>query len=126
MTRTTQAAPEEEVRAEELTRVFAVPDWLRDLGLTAWLLLGVTLLLVGVMFLLSLTDAIVMPVVTATIAGAVLSPVVRWLHRWMPRSAAAAVLLLVVLAAAVGFTLLILTGVVGEAQNLTKSLNGAA
>ena len=73
-TRTTEAAPDDQIRADELTRVFAVPDWLRDLGLTAWLLLGVTLLLVGVMFLLSLTDAIVMPVVTATIAAAVLSP----------------------------------------------------
>ena len=35
--------------------VHAAPGWLRDLGITSWLLVGVTLLLVGAVWLLSLT-----------------------------------------------------------------------
>ena len=41
--------------------VRAAPGWLRDLGITSWLLVGVTLLLVGAVWLLALTNAIVMP-----------------------------------------------------------------
>ena len=33
------------LRTDDLSRVFAVPSWLRDLGLMAWLLVGVLLLL---------------------------------------------------------------------------------
>src|SRR3954453_18592615 len=90
-TETDGANGQDEIRPEELRGVFAVPSWLSDLGLAAWLLAGITLLLVGTVFLLSLPDAIVMPVVTAAIIAAVLSPVVGFLGRHgLPRSAAAA------------------------------------
>jgi predicted PurR-regulated permease PerM len=121
------APPKVQVRPEELRRVFAVPQWLRDLGMTSWLLAGVTLLLVGAVFLLSLTDAIVMPVLTAAIIAAVLSPVVRWLQRHrLPRSAAAAILLLLAIALAIGMTLLILSGITSQASGLRADLRGAA
>src|SRR3954471_3293559 len=132
MADTTQAPPDgaatrTDIRPEDLRHVFAVPQWLRDLGLTSWLLTGVTLLLVGAVFLLSLTDAITMPVITAGIIAAVLSPVVRFLqrHRW-PRSAAAAVLLLLVIAVAVGMGLLILAGITSQASALRGDLQAAA
>ena len=35
-----------EIDAAELTGVFATPSWLRDVGFTAWLLVGVALFLV--------------------------------------------------------------------------------
>ncbi len=47
--------------------MFAAPRWLRDLGVMAWLLVGVTALLAGPVWLLSLTQTIVIPVVTAAI-----------------------------------------------------------
>lgn len=68
-----------EIDPGRLSRVFAVPAWLRDLGLMSWLVVGTLLLLVGVVWLLSLTATIVIPVITATILAAVLSPVVGWL-----------------------------------------------
>ena len=37
-----------EIEPGQLTGLFATPRWLRDLGLTSWLLVGVTLPLVGV------------------------------------------------------------------------------
>src|SRR3954470_13383192 len=132
MADTTQAPPDgaatgTDIRPEDLRHVFAVPQWLRDLGLTSWLLIGVTLLLVGVIFLLSLTDAITMPVITAGIIAAVLSPVVRLLQRHrLPRSAAAALLLLLVVALAVGMTLLILSGITSQASGLRADLQQAS
>src|SRR4051794_8017020 len=132
MADTTQApadgsATRAEIRPEDLRRVFAVPQWLRDLGMTSWLLTGVTLLLVGAILLLSLTDTITMPVITAAIVAAVLSPVVRLLQRHrLPRSAAAALLLVLAVALAVGLTLLILSGITSEASDLRANLQGGA
>src|SRR5256885_13489921 len=70
-----------EIDADELSGVFNAPRWLRDLGFTSWLLVGVAALLVGAVWLLSLTEAIVMPLITATIIASVLSPVVGALER---------------------------------------------
>src|SRR5215218_4083987 len=64
-----------------IAHVFSVPGWLRDLGFMSWLIVGTLLLLAGVVALLSLTAVIVMPVITAGIIAAVLSPVVGWLAR---------------------------------------------
>jgi hypothetical protein len=60
-----------EIDPGELAKLFATPRWLRDMGLTAWLLVGVTLLLVGAVWLLSLTHTIVLPVITAGVVASV-------------------------------------------------------
>jgi hypothetical protein len=46
--------PDDQVESDagELSGIFAVPDWLRGAGLTAWLLVGLTVLLVGLIWLL--------------------------------------------------------------------------
>ena len=66
-----------ELEPGELSGIFAAPSWLRDLGVMAWLLVGVAALLVGMVWLLSLTQTIVVPVVTAAILASVLAPLVR-------------------------------------------------
>src|SRR5689334_3578544 len=66
---------------DELSRIFAVPAWLRDLGMMSWLLVGAFVLLFGVVWFLSLTATITIPVLTASIVAAVLSPAVHWLTR---------------------------------------------
>jgi predicted PurR-regulated permease PerM len=109
-----------------LSRVFAVPSWLQDLGLMAWLLLGTLLLLGGVVWLLSLTSIIVTPVITAAIIAAVLSPVVRWLGRHgLGRAGGAALVLVGVIAVGVLVVVLLLSGVTSEAPELEKSLRSA-
>ena len=87
-----------EIEPEQLSRIFAVPQWLRDLGLMSWLVVGSLVLLGGAVWLLSLTSNIVVPVITAAIIAAVLSPVVGWLarHRLGRGGGAALVLLLVI------------------------------
>ena len=50
-----------ELAPGELSGVFSAPAWLRDLGVMAWLVVGVGLLLVGGIWLLALTNTIVGP-----------------------------------------------------------------
>src|SRR4051794_5968025 len=83
------------LETDALSRVFAVPAWLRDLGLMSWLVVGILLLLGGVVWLLALTAIIAVPVITASIIAAVLSPVVGWLaQHGLGRGGGAAVVLL--------------------------------
>jgi predicted PurR-regulated permease PerM len=121
------AADENEIRAEDLKDVFAVPQWVRDLGLASWLLVGITLLIAGVVVLLSLTSTIVMPVISAAILAAVLSPVVGMLHRRrLPRGASAALVLLGVVVLGVLMFVLIFAGIASEAGGITNDLSRAA
>jgi putative heme transporter len=115
-----------EIRPGELSRVFAVPSWLRDLGLMSWLLVGTLVLLGGVVWLLSLTEVIVVPVIAATIMAAVLSPVVGWLARHgLGRGGGAALVLVGVIALGVLIAVLLLSGVTSQVPQLEKSLQSA-
>ena len=109
----------------QLSGIFRSPGWLRDLGGSSWLVVGVLALLLGLVWILSLVDTIVIPVVTATIIAAVLSPVVRALARHMPRAAAAALVFigLIVVGCAVG--LMVINGIVDQAEDLQGSLQSA-
>jgi putative heme transporter len=115
-----------EIDAAELRGVFATPSWLRDVGMTSWLLVGVTLLLAGVVGLLALTETIVMPVITAGVIAAVAGPIVRWLQaRGLPRAAGAAVVLLSILVLAVVVVILIVGGITSQVSDLQGDLSGA-
>jgi predicted PurR-regulated permease PerM len=110
----------------ELSGLFATPRWLRDLGVTAWLLVGVTLLLVGAVWLLSLTHTIVTPVLVAGVVAAVASPLVGWLRRrGMPRGAGAALLLLMTVVLGAGLVLLIIGGITSQDGDISDQLSGA-
>ena len=65
--------------APERNVQFSAPTWLRDLGFSSWLLVGFVLIIVGVIWLLGETATIVMPVILATVLGAVAGPLVGWL-----------------------------------------------
>jgi predicted PurR-regulated permease PerM len=115
-----------EIEPGELSRVFAVPAWLRDLGLMSWLLVGAFAVLLGAVWLLSLTSAIVVPVITAAIIAAVLSPVVGWLARHrLGRAGGAAVVLLGVIGLGVLVAVLLLSGVTSQIPELEKALRSA-
>jgi putative heme transporter len=110
----------------ELTGVFSTPGWLRDLGLTAWLLVGVGVLLVGVIWLLSLTETIVMPLIAATVIASVASPLVGWLSRHrVPRPAGAVLLLLTIVALGVLVFVLVVGGITSQAGDLGGHLSNA-
>ncbi len=107
----------EPIPSDELTALsstFAAPRWLRDLGRTSWLLVGVLLVLVGLAWLLGTTYTITAPVVGAMIVAAVTSPLVARLTRHMPRALATVLVLLGILAAAVTMFLLVIGGITSQ------------
>src|SRR4051794_36759604 len=110
----------------ELTAFFAPPPWLRDLGQSAWLAVGVTLLVAGTVWILSLTETIVAPVITAGVVAAVLSPLIARLQRHrVPRGAGAALVLVGALVFGAGVVYLVLAGITSQAKALTGDLTGA-
>jgi predicted PurR-regulated permease PerM len=105
---------------------FSAPRWLRDAGVTAWLLAGVGVLLVGVLWVLSLTQVIVAPVIAATVVAAVASPVVSWLERHrVPRAVSAVLLLLALVLLSALVTLVVVGGITSQAGDLKHQLADA-
>jgi predicted PurR-regulated permease PerM len=125
-----KGTPEDEVieiSPGELSGLFAAPQWLRDLGFSAWLLVGVGAALVAAIWLLSLTETIVMPVITAGIIASVASPLIDWLRRHgLPRGIGAALVLLAIVALAFGVGLIVLTGIASQAESLSTRLHEGA
>jgi putative heme transporter len=113
--------PSDELTA--LSSTFAAPRWLRDLGRTSWLLVGLLLVLVGLVWLLGTTYTITAPVVGAMIVAAVTSPLVARLTRHMPRALATIIVLLGILAAAVTMFLLVIGGITSQHDSITAHAN---
>jgi predicted PurR-regulated permease PerM len=112
--------------AADVTVDFAPPTWLRELGRSAWLVVGVGLVLIGAVWIASLTRTIVMPVLTASVIAAVLSPVVARMQRLgAPRGAAAALLLLGLVVAGIAVTLVVVGGISAETDALKGHLEHA-
>jgi putative heme transporter len=116
-----------EIEPGALAGVFAAPTWLRDLGVAAWLLVGVTLLLGGAIWLLSLTQTIVLPVTVAGILAAVLAPLVGYLERRrVPRAAGSVLVFVLILVLGMAFGVLVLNSITSESGTLTGHLQDAA
>ena len=115
-----------EIEPGALERVFVAPPWLRDAGLVAWLLVGIVLVLVGLIWLLALTSTIVIPVITATLIASVTAPLVGWLRRrGVPRGAGAALMLLAIVALGAVLGVLVLAGITSQANHISSELSAA-
>ena len=110
----------------ELTAALAPPRWLRNLGRTAWLLVGVALFLAGAVWLMSLTQSIVTPVITAAVVASVASPLVGWLSRHhVPRAAGAALVLLGLAAVGALAFVMVVAGIASQTDDLRGHLSDA-
>jgi predicted PurR-regulated permease PerM len=109
---TAEPIPSDELSA--LSSTFAAPRWLRDLGRTSWLLVGLLLVVVGLVWLLGMTYTITAPVIGATIVAAVTSPLVARLTRHMPRALATVLVLLAIMAVTVAIILLVIGGITSQ------------
>ena len=114
-----------EIDAAQLSGVFAAPGWLRDVGFTAWLLVGMGLFLAGTVWFLSLVQSIVIPLITAGVIAAVAAPLVRWLAQRMPRWVAAIAVLLGFVLLGVLVTLAVVGGITSELGSLGSHLDTA-
>ena len=116
-----------EIDATKLSRVFAAPIWLRDLGFLAWFLVGIGLLLVGLVWLFGLMSTIVEPVMVGAILTTVAGPLVRTLQaKRIPRAAGAAIVLLLIIAVAVLIGLLVVGGLVEQSDEIKAAASKAA
>lgn len=116
-----------EIDPGELTGLFAAPQWLRDLGFTAWLLVGVVLLIVGLISILSLTQVIVIPVIVAAVIAAVTEPLVSWLHaQRVPRALGGALVLLGIVAVGAIAGWLVLKGIGSQSSGISDHLTQGA
>ena len=100
--------------------MFSTPTWLRDLGFASWMLVGFILIIFGVIWLLGKTSTIVMPVILASVLGAVAAPIVERLsHHRVPRGAGAGLVLLALVAIAVGVIVLVVHGISAQSSDLS-------
>jgi putative heme transporter len=109
-----------------LRGAFRTPPWLRDLGRSSWLLVGVLLLVVGLIWLLAETYTIVGPIVCALIVSVVAMPLVNLLDRRMPRALAAALVLLLVALIAVLVVVLVVAGITGQSAEISAQAAAGA
>ena len=104
---------------QDLTGFFRSPGWLSDLGGTAWLLVGVTLSLVALIWILALTQTIVTPVLTAVVVAAVTSPLLARAQRHgVPRGIASALLLVGIILLVVAVVFVVVGGITGQLDSL--------
>jgi predicted PurR-regulated permease PerM len=115
-----------QIDATALSRVFSAPMWLRDLGLLAWFLVGVGLVLFGLVWLLGLTSTIVDPVIVGAILATVAGPLVSKMqaHR-IPRAAGAGIVLLGLIAIAIVIALLVFGGLYEQSAEIKASASAA-
>jgi predicted PurR-regulated permease PerM len=111
---------------QDLTGLLATPGWLRDLGTSAWLAVGITLAVVGAIWILSLTQTIVAPVITAAVVAAVASPLVdRLERRGIARGLGAALMLVALIILGIAAVTVIVGGITGETEALKQQLSSA-
>ena len=123
----TEPATVVQIDATALSRVFSAPMWLRDLGLLAWFLVGVGLVLFGLVWLIGLTSTIVEPVLVGAILATVAGPLVTKMqaHR-IPRAAGAGIVLLGLLALGVLILLMVFGGIVAQSSEIKAAASEAA
>jgi len=115
-----------EIDATSLSRVFSAPMWLRDLGLLAWFLVGVAVLLVGLTWLLALTSTITIPVVLGAILATVGGPLVATMQRHrIPRALGAAIVLLGIVAITVVIALMVFGGIYEQSSEIKAAASEA-
>jgi putative heme transporter len=110
--------------ASERNVQFSAPTWLRNLGFSSWLLVGFVLIIVGLIWLLGETSTIVMPVILATVLGAVAGPAVGWLERHrVPRVGGAILVLLGLVAIGVLIFCLVFGGISAQSGDISAKLD---
>jgi len=102
----------------------SAPTWLRNLGFSSWLLVGFVLVIVGLIWLLAATSTIVMPVILATVLGAVAGPAVGWLEgHGVPRIGGAILVLVGLVAIGVLIFCLVFGGISAQAGDISAKMD---
>ncbi len=117
---TSESPAEDNTGRSQLSGAFETPRWLRDLGLSAWLLVGVLALVGGIIWLGAATYTITGPMVLAVIVSVVAMPIVRMLDRHMPRWLAAALVLIALAAISILIVVVVVAGITGQDPSISS------
>jgi putative heme transporter len=103
-----------------------LPRWFQRLGLAAWLVVGIFLVIVGAVWILDKVSNIAEPLIFGAVVAAVGGAGVDYLQtRGWPRAVGAMVLMLVIAAIGVGVVLLVLGGITSQAGHIDASMSHA-
>lgn len=100
-----------------------VPVWLRDAGVGAWSIIGVTIVVAAVVFATSRISAVFIAVFLALVLTGLLNPLVNRMSKRMPRGLAVAIALLGTILAFGGMLTFVVTSVAGQWHSLGKQLS---
>jgi predicted PurR-regulated permease PerM len=108
----------------DLAGLLTAPPWLRDLGRSSWLAVGLLLFIVAMVWIAALTQTIVAPVITAAVVASVASPLVQWIDdRGPSRGIAAALVFLGFIIVGALVVWMILRGVGTETSSISGELS---
>jgi predicted PurR-regulated permease PerM len=121
-----RAQPPEDVDDRRDPSPFAAPQWVRDVGMWSWIVVGVLIVLIALFAAAAATMLIVLAALFAVLLGGTFLPWVDWLHghhvpRWL--GALLVVVFLVLLAVFIG--LVILYGLVNQLPVIEENLQSA-
>lgn len=115
-----------EIDVSQLPGIFRAPEWLRDLGILAWFLIGVGVLLAGAVWIFAQISTIAVPVVVGGIIAAVAGPLVSKMERHrIPRAGGAAIVTLGVIALGIAILLLVIAGIADQQDEIKAAANSA-
>ena len=107
-----------------LIRVFRPPQWLRDLGLMSWFLVGILALIVALTWIANITATIVEPVAVGGVVAIVAAPLVDWLQRHhVKRGLGAAIVVLSLIALVVVIVGLVIGGLSDHSGEIKSTVN---
>ena len=105
-------------------QTFGTPRWLRGLGLSAWLTIGISVVVVLVVAVGAALSTVTIPLLLAALLGATLAPLVTRLTKWgLPRWLASLAVTLLVVLAGIGLALLVVYSVMGQSPSISANLN---
>ncbi|MDV6239538.1 AI-2E family transporter [Trueperella bernardiae] len=77
-----------------MNSALGVPHWLAKYGLASWMLIGLGIVIVAIAWILGAVTEVFLGVFLSFVLTAVLYPIVSWLSKYMPRTAATALAML--------------------------------
>jgi predicted PurR-regulated permease PerM len=102
---------------------FQVPAWLRTVGISAWLVFGIVMVVAIVLAVLGLLAAVTIPLAIAAVLAAILVPLTDRLERLhVPRWLGATLVLVLGLAAVAATVALVINGIVAQRDEIWARL----
>jgi predicted PurR-regulated permease PerM len=102
---------------------FEVPAWLRTIGLSSWLALGIAAILALVLSILALVTEVAIPLAIAAVLAAILVPLTDRLEGWhVPRWLGATLVLVLALSVVAATIALVVSGIISQSDEIWARL----